>query len=220
VSEANLLKYWELADRVDREEGMVAYARYNHVLTQIADKYEVELKRVVAAFCALSPTNTYTGNLRSAITVIKAVQDGTPKGEVVTTTYNHCRDRAYDYITGAQEFERQVKGPKIINFYWNILDPSSPDWCTVDGHMVSVWRDDLKASMKESIIKPREYAGIKAEICRVAIERVGILPQQFQATMWFVRKRLKKQGFDPQGSLFHVGDYWRTLRDVDRLEPF
>lgn len=62
------------ADLVDWEEGLLAYSRYNEVIAGLAMHYGFSPAAAAAAFCELSPSNDYVGNLRSLATLV-AIED-------------------------------------------------------------------------------------------------------------------------------------------------
>lgn len=216
----NLHKYFDLADSVDLDEGMVAYERYHMVMLRLADKYKFTMDQVCAAFCSLSPNNDYWGNLRSTVSVLQGINECRPEDDIVVSTYGHCKSRALAYARGVKSFTAETKGPKILNFYHNILTPRSSRWVTIDGHMVGVLRDH-PGTMKELLIRPSEYDQYATLIKEFAFKNY-MLPQQMQATLWFVRKRLLNVKFDAaQIDLFgNANDMWQTARDVDTIKPF
>ena len=216
----NLARMWAKADRVDIAEGMVAYDRYNIVMRRLAKKYEFPVDIVCAVFVSLSPNSDYVGNLRSTVSVLQGLRSGTPDADIVVSTYGHCKTRALAYARGQSDFLRQTKGLKILNFYHNILSPHSWRYVTIDGHMVAAWRGDDKATMKEALVKPSEYNVIASGVKQFAFFHF-IAPNQMQAILWFVRKRVLNIKYDPQLDLLNNSDdAWRTLRDVDGIRPY
>ena len=209
-----------LADRTDLAEGMVAYDRYNVVMRRIAKKYAFPLDRVCAVFCALSPNSDYFGNLRSTVSVLDGLRNGTPDGDIIVSTYGHCKTRALAYARGTEAFVHKDRGPKILNFYHNILKPHSWKHVTIDGHMVAIWRGDDKATMKESIIRRGEYEIIAQGVKDFAFYHF-LIPNQMQAILWFVRKRVLNVRYSPQLDLLSASDdAWRTLRNIDEIKPY
>jgi hypothetical protein len=201
-------------------EGMVAYERYNIVMRRLAEKYTYPVDAVCAVFCSLSPNSDYWGNLRSTVSVLHGINEGRPSSDIVVSTYGHCKSRAVAYATGAKSFTAETKGPKILNFYHNILEPHSNRWVTIDGHMVGVLRDDRKGTMKELLIKPGQYQDYATLLKHFAFNQF-MLPCQMQAILWFVRKRLLNVVYDGQFDLFgDKGDVWKTIRDVDTIKPY
>lgn len=220
MSISNLARMWARADRTDITEGMVAYERYNVVMRRIAKKYEFPLDVVCAVFCALSPNSDYFGNLRSTVSVLQGLRDGIPDGDIIVSTYGHCKTRAIAYARGTEQFVHKDRGPKILNFYHNILTPHSWKHVTIDGHMVAIWRADDKATMKDSIIKRGEYDVIAKAVKDFAFYHF-IIPCQMQAILWFVRKRVLNVKYSAQLDLLNASDdAWKTLRSVDEIRPY
>ena len=219
MSLENLDFIYSLSDSVDRREGALAYGRYHALLTKIAHRYDVPLERAVAVFAAVSPNNDYIGNLRSTISILDGWRDGLTFDDVTISTYRHCGERAWRYLTGEASFLREVKGLKIRSFYSNILDPSDPQHVTIDGHVVGAWRGS-DGTMKDLIIKPLEYVKIAIDVSHLA-RRYDLIPNQMQATIWFTRKRVLRIRYNAQLSLLHgVDDQWRTIHDLDDIRPF
>lgn len=200
MSYDNLAAFVKQADAIDLRDGVNAYRTYNQVIKHFALSYGAKFEPTLAAFCALSPQNDYYGNLRSLASVLHAVQHSLPLDTVVVSTYKHCRDRAYAYMTGKADFLGSVKGLKIRAFYANILDPEDPVPVTIDGHMVCAWRG-VNVPMKSASVKPDEYDQIAKSVRELAYD-LQLIPNQVQAIIWLVRKRLERIKYDPQLNLF------------------
>jgi hypothetical protein len=216
---ANLEAMLALADGIDRREGKLAYSRYNALMLTIADEFQIELPKIVAAFVALSPNNDYVGNLRSLVTVLRGIREGREKDAIKVSTYKHCRDRAYWYLTGRFEFLQQAKGPKIRNFYFNITEPFNPEFVTIDGHISALWQGRA-LTMKQAIIRRRDYKTI-ADALKELAASVGLIANQLQATLWFARKRTFNIKYDSQFDLFDAADdRWRTMQRLSEIRPY
>jgi len=216
----NLRKMFEAADEDDLREGLMAYHRYNRLMVRLSDQYSFPLDRVVAGFVSLSPNNDYFGNLRSLISVMDGIRNDVPLNEITVSTYKHCRDRAFNYLVGARVFLDKTKGPKITSFYHNVLSPLDNRWVTVDGHVVATWRGK-NLTMKEAIIRnKKEYVEIADAIKRLAFAAF-LSPNQYQATIWFARKRIFNVKYDPQTDLFFArDDLWRTNLNLSDIKPY
>lgn len=215
----NLMLLWTKADAIDRDIGKRAYNNYRWTLSMFQVRYpECDFNSIVAAFVALSPNNDYLGNLRSLASLLDGRRKGLAPDRITVSTYKHCRDRAYRYIIG-DPFN--AKGPKILNFYKNILDPIDPDPVTVDGHMVAAWRGQDGATMKDSKVTRTEYKDVAADI-RLMASVLGLVPCQVQATLWFARKRTLRIRYDPQLKLDRPQDdpWWGTVVDPVHVLPF
>lgn len=215
----NLLEMYERADRHDRQEGREAYDRYQVMLADIAAHFDLQFERVVAAFVALAPNSDYVGNVRSLLTLLHGMAAGISKEGITTATYKHCRDRAHSYLTGETDFLDTAKGLKTRSFYFNITQPNNPDYVTIDGHMSAVWQGKM-LTMKEAIVKPREYREIAADMFRLA-KLLDRAPCAVQAAIWFARKRTLNIKYSAQPGLFHgADDLWGTALDWRRLTTY
>lgn len=220
MSKENLHRMFRQADSDDYREGMVAYNRYHVLMCDIARMYGAPLDRTVAAFCALSPNNDYTGNLRSLVTCLDAWSSGRSFDTVQVSTYRHCGERAWSYLDGSAIFLEEVKGLKIRNFYTNVLHPDDPLAVTIDGHMVAAYRGQ-NLTMKEAICRtPKEYNEI-AFATRMLSFMECLSPSQYQAIVWFTRKRVFNIKYEGNRDLFlPANDLWRTSRDASSIMPF
>ena len=215
---SNLEAMLAQADANDVVEGQLAYVRYHQVMCTLAQRYSVPLPRVVAAFVSLSPNNDYAGNLRSTVSVLagRYTQDD---DAITVSTYKHCRTRALQYVRGQRDFLREAKGPKITNFYHNILTPDDSRWVTIDGHMVAAWKGQ-RLVMKQALCTLREYREIAAATKALAFQNF-MLPNQVQAIIWFARKRTLHVKYNGQLNLFGAkDDVWNTLKDVTQMKPY
>lgn len=206
----NIEQWWAASDTLDREIGADAYENYSIMMARFAQAYGVDVARVTAAFCALSPNSDYFGNLRSLVSVLEYGQEAT------VSTYKHCRDRACSYLLG-EPFETPKRGLKILSFYKNIRDPADPEPVTIDGHMAAIYHQRPTAKMKDWAIGRREYLEMAAAFRAVAL-RVGLRPNQLQATLWHTRKRVLGIKFDPHRHMFQ--DAGRILFELDEVQPY
>jgi hypothetical protein len=217
MSKENIIKVYEQVDAIDREEGLVAYARYHESLYYYSRKYRIPLPRVIGAFSALSPNNDYTKNLRSLVTLLEGMRWGADVEDCTVSTYKACRWRAWQYLHGL-DFLQATKGHKTRNFYRNILDPDDPEPITIDGHMacVSIGRH---MTMKDVVRARFKYQVLAANFVDVAAH-VGLLPNQLQAMLWFTWKRINNVIYKPQLDMFRENNQWGTLVDPSTILPF
>lgn len=216
----NLERMFRQADAIDMEEGLLAYQRYHNMMAQLARKYSIEIEKVIAVFVSTSPNNDYFNNLKSTISILAGVMHGIPEERITISTYKHCRKRAYQYATGERNFLKETKGLKILNFYHNCLNPEDNRFVTIDGHMSCIWQNK-NLTMKEAIIKTKkEYNEIADAVKELAFKEM-ILPCQYQAVLWFTRKRLRNIKSEMQFDLLMPrGNLWKTSRDIDLIKPF
>ena len=214
----NVLAAYARADEIDRREGAAAYGRYNAMMGRIANHYGQSLETVAGVFAVLSPNNDYLGNLRSACALLHGWREGWQVAEIVVTTYHHNRARAWQIMEGTPPLEL-FKGPKIRNFFTNILQPEHPEAITIDGHMVGVWHGQ-RFTMDKAGISHGEYRTIAAGFRSVAAE-LCLLPSTLQALLWFSWKREHRVLYNPQTELFSdPADVWRIDRPLAEVTRY
>ena len=216
----NLEQMFKRADPIDLDEGLVAYDRYHLVMQRIADRFACSLATATAVFVALSPNSSYHQNLRSAVSVLDgALKRHAGPDDITVATYGHCKKRAWLYATGRSDFLSEAKGPKIVSFYHNILDPKDSRWVTVDGHMSCIWQGK-NLSMRDALVSRATYETIRAATLSLAFTHY-MIPCQMQAVLWFTRKRISNVVYDPQMQLFaDRSDVWNTFVDVNAIKPY
>jgi len=220
MSVNNLAAMFSRVDKIDFDEGLLAYQRYHLVMQALADLYGFTLTQVVSAFVSLSPNSDYYGNLRSTVSVLQGINQSMGDDDIVVSTYNHCKHRALAYARGEKSFLQWTKGLKILNFYHNILDPLDDRHCTIDGHMSAIWQGRMNMTMKEALIKPAQYTLIKEAVTAFAYAH-HVRPCEMQAMLWFTRKRVCNVVYDPQLNIFAQGsDVWNTLANVKLIRPY
>lgn len=213
----NILRVYAQVDRIDREEGLIAYWRYRESLQYYATHYQLPLSAVVGAFCALSPNNDYMGNLRSLVTILEGRRQGRHVTACTVSTYKACRGRAWNFLNGT-DFLEVTKGPKTRNFYMNIFNPDDPEPVTIDGHMACIYIGK-RMTMKE-VVRARFKYNVVAECFRETAREVDLLPNQLQAMLWFTWKRINNVIYSAQLDAFAGDNQWGTRIDPDRVRPF
>jgi hypothetical protein len=217
MSLANLEYVFGHVDNIDCMAGKAAYRNYHNLLRQLSDLYGFGFVQTVAAFAALSPNNDYMGNLRSTVSLMQGIKSNKLPEDITISTYRACGERAYNYLIGEKDFLVSTKGKKTINFYRNILHPDDAKWVTIDGHMYGMWVG-CPIVMKEVAHIKIPYETIASAVKTLA-KRNSLLPNQMQATLWFVWKRMNNIVFERQLPLLN-NDPWKLALDVSTIKPF
>lgn len=219
-SHSNILRVYAQCDRIDMEEGMLAYQRYHRTMQYYARSYGVLMPHVIGAFAALSPNNDYMGNLRSLVTLLEGIRSRARVEDCTVSTYKACRNRAWLFLHGT-DFLATTKGKKTRNFYLNILNPYDPDPVTIDGHMACIYAGQ-RMTMKE-VVRSRFRYEVVADAFRTVARDVDLLPNQLQAMLWFTWKRIHRVIYaGDQLDVFadRDGNHWNTIIDPAQVNPF
>lgn len=209
MSAENLIKVFQQAVPSEKAEAMQSYYRYHRLLRAIADEAGYSLPTVCGVFSALSPNNDYIGNLKDCRRLLKAHRDGRTITDFKVTTYHNNKRKAWAIAEG-RPVEEAITAPKTWNFYNNLVNPKSPEFVTIDGHIYWAWMgrvgnvtgDRPGNGRKEGArVTARIYEEIASDV-RALASATGILPNQFQAVCWVTWKRTHNKKHSSQMEWF------------------
>jgi hypothetical protein len=214
---ANIKRVLAQADRVDWNEGMIAYQMYNQTMSSLAQYYGYSLETVTAVFAALSPNNDYLKNLRSTVTLLKGFRDGHSVDSLTVTTYNACKLRAWRVLNG-ESFLSFTTGKKTRNFYECIINPEHQTAITIDGHATNIWLDKPQ-TMTAALLARIKYDAVAHDYRKVAFENF-MLPMQLQAITWFTWKRINNIVYKPQMDFDLIDNVWKLKWEAEEIKPY
>jgi hypothetical protein len=168
----NVLRVWETATDVHRENGMAWYALAHRIAHDISGG---DIVRGAGVLAALSPQKEWNLNIRLAA---RAFETG-----VATGNTGPCNAKANAILAGANPLDVMGNGLKTRNFYVNILDPECADALTIDRHAYDVALAARAENNKRLGLTPTRYAAFAAAYVGAA-DTLGILPHQLQAVTW------------------------------------
>ena len=190
----------------ERKAGLQYYTNQHNRLARLAEGVQVDTEVAIGIFCALSPNNEENGNYRDVVAVMRAYVNGKKPEDVKVSSYSANKVKAFRIAAGERPLD-VLRGPKVVAFYLNTLDPSNRHAVTVDGHMVNCWRGQV-APLKlvaggPGRVTPAEHKLIIAGVKEVA-SNAGILPCQMQSTLWLTWKRLHNIKYNSQMPLWQT----------------
>lgn len=192
----NLKWLWVFSPAWERELGMSYYPSQQARLNRFADYYRIELSRVVAVFCALSPNTSESSNytfLNNAIRLHLGEQ-------VLVGGYPKNREKAAAILAG-EPIHNHLRGRKVTAFYHNTLNPADDTHITVDGHLLSAWIGKRLAVRREAEVSKSEYGYISSDI-REAAQYFHVPSTSLQATLWLAWRRVNRIYYSSQMSLY------------------
>lgn len=147
------------------------YQEAHDYCKELSEQFNVSIEKVIGVISSLSPRREWSLNMRQ------------------TKQYLEGKRRLHTKVQMAKcNLIYQGKDPLIVlggmkttNFYQNILDPSDPEPCTIDVHM-------LKLYPQVTNLTPKRYNNIKSDFQQVA-KRKGTLPNRVQSVCWLEIKQ-------------------------------
>lgn len=215
---SNLLDLFAQATTAEIAQGKAWYQWAYQEAQDISRAYGVSLETVVKVACALSPRLLWEANMPAAEQVIRHYVSGgyvpdieryrsggeklqrtrhTPTGVAVISD-----DAGLPYIPGptrvnivkalwiCQGHDWVLRGKKVNSFLDNILHWDTSTEVTVDSHHIQCWRGLMEEG---TYAIPDAWYDVIVADTRAVAAMLGILPNQLQAILWLVKKRLVKQ---------------------------
>lgn len=175
----NLVTIYNTVSPSIKLDGLSWYVNTRLHCQQLADRYGIDLPRVVAIFSALSPSTNFEQNKKDCENLIKG--NGGKIGRYKFQTYGANVIKAQNIFSNLLEPDKAFSlktGAKTFSFYRNILKPNDCEHVTIDRHAFRIATgDDYKG------LSPKQYRLIAEHYKKAAI-KLGIIPCQLQAVLW------------------------------------
>ena len=201
MSVDNLNRIFNSASEHDLKIGLTAYAKYNEIMVRLAAEFNVSSMTTSAIFSALSPNNSYHGNLRDAHMMLSAWKNSQDISEFKVHTYGNNKRKAWRIAHGENPLDLII-AKKTRNFMLNVYNPNDPVPVTVDGHMINIWRGS-RTKLTELRYPVHLYDEISNNVREMA-QRLNLIPCQVQCTMWHVWRKMHAIHSTDQTELWDV----------------
>jgi len=191
----NIKRVYDAANHHERHFGFEYYDWQRGILANIANKNDLPVSGVVAAFCALTPNNSEKNTYIALMTCIAIV-----KGKI---TFNRCtsafprNQRKAIMLLCGDPVHKFLSGLKVVSFYHNTMNPDSNKYVTVDGHMINLIKNEKIRLTFTRKLGPKIYQEYSNHI-RAAAKEFGIPAPRLQSILWMTWKRLNKILWTPQ----------------------
>lgn len=188
----NLLKTFSRASQETINEGKMWYRAANLFATSLSQRFGVTVEQAAGVIACLSPAAKWERNLEDAENLIKAYYHRGYIGAkpVVVTTYGNQKEKALGVLAGRHELTPKT-GRKTFNFMHNIIDPTNPDFVTIDRHAWRVLTGEQNAGAVQ--INPRQYS-LAELVYKTLARQVNLVPCELQAIAWTQYKKENSNG--------------------------
>ena len=176
---SEILEVYNQASKFDRQ-GRNWYRNAHTECEYLACKYNLSVEVVCGIVAALSPRLKWEENIEAAERVI------TGKSEGIRALKTNVRKAESILKTG----EVKMGGPKVNNFYLNLLNPEDGESVTIDTWAARIALGDWQW---KKTVNEKLYWQLADEY-RAAAAEVGMLPSELQAITWESIRRRAKAG--------------------------
>lgn len=193
MTKFHITAVFQLANTVDRCEGLNWYGNAKDIAVAICRQYPVSLYQAVGVIAALSPRNKWERNVADAENLIRVFCiDPESVDSVKVCTFGKNKAKAIAILNLPEGADGDavraiLSGPKLTEFFNCIMDEHD-DVC-IDGHAYSVWAGDRITLANVPSIGVKLRREIK-KAYRDAAEEYGISPAQMQAVTWCAWRRI------------------------------
>jgi len=169
----------------ERIMGFHWYQDQHNYLRDMAGYFDVRLNVVCGVTAALSPMIAWKENLNMTYHVLKFkgrvpsnIKMPGLKGNIRKAIKIYRNKKVFPYLNG----------PKVTQFYQNLLNPFDSESVTIDTFMIACYYQVDKYGVKKySTEKWIEF--LKGEI-KTLSDKYNLLPLQFQAIVWLAYHRV------------------------------
>jgi len=169
----------------ERVMGFHWYQDQHNYLRDMAEHFDVKLDVVCGITAALSPMISWQENLNMTYHVLKF--KGRVPSNVKMPGFKINVQKAIKIYRNKEVFPH-LNGPKVTQFYQNLLNPFDCESVTIDTFMIACYYQADKYGVKKYSTE-RWVEFLKSEI-RTLSWRYGLLPLQFQAIVWLAYHRI------------------------------
>lgn len=162
------------------EEGRQWYWEANDFAKTLGVKYDLEYWKVASIISSLSPMKEWSLNKRITEEFILGKRN---------IHFSKQVEKAIELFNldawSQNKVESILQGQKTVSFYNNIIDPSNPNYVTIDGHILDslLW--------KGANVTPQRYEIIESAIKSFSAS-LNLVPCETQSILWLTHKHLKK----------------------------
>lgn len=158
----------------EHRDGRVWYPDAHTYLLELSKEFKISIEKVCGVCAALSPLKSWPVNKNITRSYLEGKRNIHTKLQV-----SKC-----DWIMRGDDIEKCLGGLKTVNFFFNLLNPPDPNYCTIDRHML--WMFDERPSLT-----PKKYNSLKSVMIDYANTNKWVT-SELQAVTWLTVKRIKQ----------------------------
>lgn len=160
------------------------YKKASNFANYLSQKYYVSYDKVCGVIAALSPACNWEQNKKDAETLLTVFVTDANTTDFSFSTYGQNVVKALNILRSdknPESFFSLKTGAKTLNFYQNILNPSNPEFVTIDRHAVAIYEGRKNSGSVQ--LTPKRYGKIAADYIETA-RQLNLLPNELQAILW------------------------------------
>jgi hypothetical protein len=176
------------ATEIEKNMGRLWYSDQHNYLKGMSEHFDVPLNVVCGITAALSPMVSWQLNVNMVYHVLK-FRGNVPKNVKMPGFKSNVKKAIKIYKKRA--VFPHLNGPKVTQFYENLLNPFNSDCVTIDTFMLACYYDIQDKTQLRKYSSEKNIEVLKNEV-KTLSEKHSLLPLQFQAIVWLAYHRIVK----------------------------
>ena len=188
----SITRFYNLATTSELKEGLNWYNDAKQYCIELADRFNVKVSQVAGIIAAFSPQTGWTENKRWTLSFLISPNNW------IKNDVQYEKAKAILKLTNEADIYQALSlngtAWKTKAFFLNMLNPDVTTEVTIDRHAIAacIQSPDKVEALSDDYGKltVKQYRFLEQCYGNAAIE-LGILPQQLQAIVWTVYRRLR-----------------------------
>jgi hypothetical protein len=182
----NFEKVYLQSTEIEKNMGLHWYADQHNYLRDMGGHFDIPLDVVCGITAALSPLISWQLNVNLTYHILRF--KGKLPSNIKTSCFPLNLKKAIK-IYKSKKIYPSLRGPKVIQFYLNLLNPFDDNSITIDTFMIACYYDIKNRDDTRKYSTEKEIEFLKSEIKKLS-EKYNLLPLQFQAIVWLTYHRI------------------------------
>lgn len=170
---------------IEKNMGLHWYQDQHNYLKDMSTHFDIPLNIVCGITAALSPMVSWQQNVNMTYHILKF--KGVMPTNIKMPGFNVNVKKAIKIYKNNSVFP-YLSGPKVTQFYQNLLNPFHEESITIDSFMISCYYGTMDKGEIHKYSNEKHVEPLKDEI-RTLANKYDLLPLQFQAITWIAYHR-------------------------------
>ncbi len=184
----NFEKVYLQSTEIEKNMGLHWYSDQHNYLKDMSAHFDIPLDIVCGITAVLSPLISWQKNLTLSYHIFKF--KGKLPVNLKTSCFSLNLKKAIKIYKSKKVFPA-LHGPKVTQFYLNLLNPFDDNSITIDTFMIACYYDISNRNDIRKYSTEKEIEFLKSKIKKLS-EKYDLLPLQFQAIVWLTYHRIVK----------------------------
>lgn len=171
----NLDKWFNLATKEEIKEGLEWYKKANDICKDIAENFNTSEIIVASVISALSPRNKWEQNIKDAVKVFEAIEEGKEANDIKVRTFHTNKFKAFEIAKGKKVISPDSQ--KTFAFVNNIAHLDNNFVTTDVWHLRACFNKTMGSCGKLAYNQIQKLTIKKAD-------KLGLKGFEYQAIIW------------------------------------